>query len=183
MFHITIHHCLLCLLHSLTSTLSPWSTGLYSTDHTRQPIAKYCCHPEGTKTGKRLYTLLSINYLQIFTIFTLLVFIYYLFFYRDDRISLQKLLCPDIRSSWTAKAAKEHATEFHHNPNYVLTFELLLSCIWFQITRLWFPYMETSWLGIWIVMAPGNLFKFHAPLLPSAARELLLISTDNIFPV
>ena len=28
------------------------------------------------------------------------------------------------------KAAKEHATECHHNPNYIITFELdwLLSC-------------------------------------------------------
>ena len=47
------------------------------------------------------------------------------------------------------KAAKEHATECHHNPNYVITFELnwLLSrVVWFQITRLWFSYMETNWL-------------------------------------
>ena len=30
------------------------------------------------------------------------------------------------------KAAKEHATEFHQNPNYVITFELnwLLSCVY-----------------------------------------------------
>jgi len=37
--------------------------------------------------------------------------------------------------------------------------------VWFQITRLWFPYMETSCyngLWIWILMPPGNLHKFHA---------------------
>jgi len=45
------------------------------------------------------------------------------------------------------KAAKEHATECHQNPNYIITFELKLAAvthIWFQIMRLWFPYMETT---------------------------------------
>ena len=43
------------------------------------------------------------------------------------------------------KAAKEHATECHHNPNYIITFGCYHMYL-VQITRLWFPYMETSWL-------------------------------------
>ena len=43
-----------------------------------------------------------------------------------------------------------------------------------QITRLFFPYMETNWRLTWIVMAPGKLCKFHAPSPPLAAHKLLI---------
>ena len=47
------------------------------------------------------------------------------------------------------EAVKEHTSECHQNPNYIITFELRIELaavrrIWFQITKLWFPYMKTS---------------------------------------
>ena len=36
-------------------------------------------------------------------------------------------------------------------------------CVWLQVTRFYFPYMETNWQLIWIVMAPGRQCKFQAP--------------------
>ena len=44
--------------------------------------------------------------------------------------------------------------------------------IWLQVTRFYFPYMETDQQLIWIVMAPGRQCKSHAP---SAAHKLLIL--------
>ena len=77
------------------------------------------------------------------------------------------------------KAAKEHATECNHNPNYVITFELnwLLSRVYgFKLQGCGFLIWKLvgyNGLWIWIVMAPGNLRKFHAPSLPSAMSSWL----------
>ena len=71
---------------------------------------------------------------------------------------------------------KKHATEFHQNPNYVMTFELkwLLSYM-VSNNKIVVPYMETSWLWICI---PGSC-KFHAPSPTLAAHELLLVLSLN----
>ena len=42
-----------------------------------------------------------------------------------------------------------------------------------QITRFYFPYMETNRRLIWIVIALGRQCKFHVPSPPLAAHKLL----------
>ena len=75
--------------------------------------------------------------------------------------------------AYVAKAAKEHATEFHKNQNYIISFEYLSHVYDFEYS-LYGNWLAIGCLWIWIVMAPGKLLLFHAPLLPLAAHELAL---------
>ena len=87
------------------------------------------------------------------------------------------------------KVAKEHATEFHQNPNYEITFELnwLLWCVNNEIVvSLYWKLVGYNSLWIWIVMAPGNLRKFRAPyrlwwLMSSCLYIYHLITKCSVF--
>jgi len=81
----------------------------------------------------------------------------------DCKITNFSLYLSIISSSWAAKGGEGACNWVPSQSKLHNSIWIELPAVarrWFQITRLWFPYMETSWLWIWIVMAPGNLCKF-----------------------